>query len=185
MDISGSVTADAAGGAADAAAGGVEKAAHHQHHQHDADREADDARERAADAQPGPVQHREQPDHADGDGARRSRGGRPQRAQKDRRGERGIGDRRRLVEPIDPAHDEARSLAEGAARIHIEPAGLGQHGGELRDRHGAEQCIQSAHDPEQHDEARIAERRGQRPRQPQDAGADGAAEHHGHAEAKT
>ena len=118
--------------------------------------------------------------HAARTGSRR----RPQRPHERGGGERPIGQRRHLVHPVAPAQHEPRPIAEGPSRIHIESAGFRQHGREFRHRDCPELRIHPTQYPEQHDQVRIAQSRGQSARESQDAHPHRAAEHHGQAKSQ-
>ncbi len=75
-------------------------------------------------------------------------------------------------------------MAEGAPHIDVKPAGLRHHRRKFGHRHGAQQRIQPADNPKQHDQFRVAEGGGQGSRQPQNPDADRAAEDHRQTETK-
>ena len=128
------------------------------------------------------MQQRE--DREDGNRAellvRRDRG--PQAAEKRCGGDAGVGRGRRICHPVGPADDEADARTKRAACIHVEAARRWHHRGQLRDCHGPEQRVDAAEGPGEGDQRRIAKCGGDRPRQAQDADADGPTK--GHCESK-
>ena len=104
------------------------------------------------------------------------RGARPEHAEERGCRDGRVGDRGDVVEPVTPANDKPRTVAERAPRVDVEAARLRRHRRQLRDRNRAEERVHAAEDPEQHHEPRITKRGGERTGEAQDADADGAAE---------
>ena len=85
-------------------------------------------------------------------------------------------------EPIAPADDEAGVIAESAARKIILAAAAGNRGAEFRDRRSAEQCVESADDPNGEKEPGIRQVFCDVAGSSNDSRGDGVSDGRGHAE---
>src|SRR5204863_9895856 len=87
--------------------------------------------------------------------------------------------------PVRPSHGKPDDLAEGAPRVHVIAAGLGQHRAQLGKAGDADERIEAADDPDGEDRRAVGKLTGDEAGRPQDADADGAADDDGEAETHT